>query len=128
MADADDVRRIALLLPATIQNGSAFEVSKKGFAWFYQEKVEGVRGRVERRDVLAVRVANLDEKEALLAADPEKFFTTAHYNNYPALLIRLPAIGADELAELLSDAWRTRAPRKLMTQIDADAGEQSPVA
>ena len=128
MADADDVRRIALLLPATIQNGSAFEVGKKGFAWFYQEKVEGVRGRVERRDVLAVRVANLEEKEALLAADPEKFFTTAHYNNYPAILVRLPAVGSEELIELLSDAWRTRAPRKLVAPIDAEAGEQNPVA
>jgi len=100
LADFDDVRRIALSLPATNQHGSGFGVNDKGFAWTYMEKVDGQRGRVERSDVLAVRVANADEKEALLAADPEKFFTTAHYNGYPAVLGRLPAIETDELTEL----------------------------
>src|ERR1051325_2092738 len=113
MADAEDVERIALLLPEATHENSGFGVNAKGFAWFYQEKVEGVRGRVERRDVLAVRVADVWEKEALLASDPEKFFTTPHYNGYPAVLVRLPAIESHELIELLEDAWRTRAPKKL---------------
>jgi hypothetical protein len=60
--------------------------------------------------VLAVRVASLAEKEEPLAADPEKFFTEPHYNGFPAVLVRLPAIDAGELAELITDAWRCRAP------------------
>jgi len=120
MADVDDVRRIALSFPATTQSGSGFGVNEKGFAWFYQEKVEGQRGRVERRDVLAVRVPNLWEKDALIASDAEKFFTTAHYNGYPAILVRLPAIGTDELTELLTEAWRSRAPRPLVRAFDAE--------
>lgn len=110
---------IARALPETSWNGGAFEVLGKSVAWVYQEKVAGQRGRVERRDVLAVRVANLDEKEALLAADPEKFFTDAHYSGYPAVLVRLAAIERDELTELLTDAWRLRAPRRLVKEVDA---------
>jgi Uncharacterized protein conserved in bacteria len=83
MADAEDVQRIALSLPETTEGDSSFEVGEKGFAWFYREKVEGEKGRVVRPDVLAVRVSGADEKEALLAADPAKFFTTPHYNGPP---------------------------------------------
>jgi len=119
MADAEDVQRIALSLPETTEGDASFEVGEKGFAWFYREKVEGVKGRVVRPDVLAVRVSGADEKEALLAADPAKFFTTPHYNGSPAVLVRLGAIDAEELRELLSDAWRTRAPRKLRAEFDA---------
>lgn len=118
MTDGDDVSRIALSLPETIQNGSAFEVNKKGFAWYYQEKVEGLRGRVEHLDVLAILVADLMEKEILLTMDPEKFFTDAHYKNYPAILVRLPAVDTDDLTELLTNAWRLRAPRKLVTEFN----------
>jgi hypothetical protein len=67
--------------------------------------------------VLAVRVASLAEKEELLAADPEKFFTEPHYNGFPAVLVRLPAIDADELAELITDAWRCQAPRALAAEL-----------
>jgi len=119
MADASDVRRIALSFPEAVQRNSSFDVHDKGFAWFYPEKVPGQRGRVERMDVLVVRIADEGEKAALLAADPEKFFTTPHYNGYPAILVRLPAIDTDELTELLSDAWHLRAPKKLVTEFDA---------
>jgi hypothetical protein len=84
--------------------GTGFYVKDKSFAWTYQEKVAGMRGRVERPDVLAVRVASLEEKETLLAADREKFFTDEHYNGYPAVLVRLAVIETDELAELLGEA------------------------
>jgi hypothetical protein len=96
----------------------------KGFAWFYQEKVEGVKGRVERRDVLAVRVANADAKEFLLMAAPDKFFTVPHYNGYPAVLVRLPAIDTDELTDLLREAWRIQAPKKRVAAFDADSGNE----
>ena len=118
MADENDVCRIATALPSAIQEGSGFGVHGKGFAWFYQEKIEGRKGRVERRDVLAVWVGR-EEKEILLATEPEKFFDTDHYRGYPAVLVRLPAIETDELTELLTDAWRLKAPRKLVEEFDA---------
>ena len=69
--------------------------------------------------VLAVRVADEGEKLALIASDPEKFFTEPHYNGYPAVLVRLEAIDEDELTELLTDAWRLSAPRRLLAELDA---------
>lgn len=117
MADQSDVRRIALRLPETSEGTGQFAfavrngANEKGFAWVWMERVEPKKPRLPRSDVLAVRVANAAEKEMLLAADPEKFFTEPHYNGFPAVLVRLPAIGLDELEELLVDAWRSLAPR-----------------
>ena len=104
MVDESELNLIALALPGVSRNGTGFEVKSKGLAWFYQQKIAGRKGWVERRDMLAVRVASLEEKEALLAADPQKFFTDAHYSGFPAVLVRLDAIETDELAELLNDA------------------------
>ena len=66
-----------------------------------------------------MRVSGEEEKQVLIAADPEKFFTEPHYNGYPAVLVRLDAIDNDELAELLTDAWRCAAPRRLVAEFDA---------
>ena len=68
--------------------------------------------------MLAVRVADQHEKQALLATGDAKFFTEPHYNGFPAVLVRLPAIGADELAELIIDAWRSQAPRDLVDSFE----------
>jgi hypothetical protein len=123
MADQDDVRRIALSLPETVESQDSFgfrvrnSSSKSGskqFAWTWHERVTPGKPRVPRPDVLVIRVAGQAEKEMLLAADPAKFFTEPHYNGYPAVLIRLPAIQADELRELITDAWRCQAPRRLV--------------
>lgn len=128
MADQNDVRRIALSLPDTTEGFGHFAFSvrngakEKGFAWVWMERPESKKPRVPRPDVLAVRVANRDEKEALLAADPQKFFTEPHYNGFPAVLVRLPAIDADELVELITDAWRSQAPRKLVRAYDEHHG------
>ncbi len=122
MASQDDVRRIALGLPETVEveDRFGFSVLDKGkpkqFAWAWNERVEPKKPRVPRADVLAVRVANQGEKESLLAADPEKFFTEPHYNGYPAVLVRLPAIDIPELRELIVDAWRSRAPKALVKE------------
>jgi hypothetical protein len=78
--------------------------------------------KVENLDVLAVRVANAAEKEMLLASDPTKFFTEPHHHGFPAVLIRLEAIGADELEELLTDGWRCQAPRALVKEFDRRDG------
>jgi hypothetical protein len=90
----------------------------KGFAWLWSERVEPKQPKVPNPGVLAVRVANAGEKEMLLASDPDKFFTEPHYNGFPAILVRLDAIEADELEELLIDAWRCVAPRALVKEFD----------
>ncbi len=126
MADQEDVRRIALALPETSEGEDSFAFSvrnkskDKGFAWVWQERVHPKRARVPQPEVLAVRVANEGEKQALLAADSEKFFTEPHYNGFPAVLVRLANIPVDELKELLVDAWRCQAPRALVAEFDAD--------
>ena len=123
MASEEDVRRIALRLPGAEEGGAhglAFSIGGKAFAWSWKERVEKKKPRVERRDVLALRVAGEDEKQGLLAADPGKFFTEDHYNGFPAVLVRLAAIDVDELEELLTDAWRCRATRSLLMAYDAE--------
>jgi hypothetical protein len=123
MATQEDVRRIALSLPQTTEAVDHFGfgvLSKgklRGFAWAWNERIEPKKPRVPNPDVLAVRVATLAEKEELLAADRAKFFTEPHYNGFPAVLVRLPAIDASELAELITDAWRCQAPRALAAEL-----------
>jgi hypothetical protein len=124
MASQEDVRRIALSLPDTIEEPDRFAFSVankgklKGVAWVWNERVQPKRPRVPRPDVLAVRVANAAEKEMLLAAEPDIYFTEPHYNGFPAVLVRLAAIGEDELAELIVDAWRCQAPKALVREFD----------
>ena len=110
MATQDDVRRIASALPGAEGAGLEWSVMKKGkargFIWVWKERVHPKKARVPNLDVLAVRVADLDEKEMLLASDDgSKFFTEPHYNGFPAILVRLDAIDVDELEELITDAW-----------------------
>jgi hypothetical protein len=124
VADIDDARRIALSLPGVTDEGSRFRVAGKLFAWTYMESVAGRRGRVPRPDVLALRVAEEAEKHVLIAADPATFFTTAHYKGYPAVLARLPEVEEDELVELVTDAWRTRAPRGVVAAFDTQPDRQ----
>jgi len=125
MADEDDVRRIALSLPETVEEEGRFAFSVrnggklKGIAWVWLERIDPKKARVPRPGVIAVRVANQSEKEMLLAADEEKFFTEPHYNGFPAVLVRLAAIDVDELEELITDAWRRQAPRALVREFDA---------
>jgi hypothetical protein len=125
MADQSDVRRIALALPATSEAADRFAFAvrngakERNFAWTWHERVVPKKPRVARPDVLAVRVASQQEKEMLLAADQEKFFTEPHYNGFPAVLVRLAAMGAGELAELITDAWRCQAPRALAESFEA---------
>jgi hypothetical protein len=69
-------------------------------------------------DALVMRVIHMGEREALLQGDPETFFITPHYDGYPAVLVRLEQADPDELAELLEDAWRMQAPKRLVVQYD----------
>ena len=108
MATEDDVRRIALSLPETIEkpwfNTPGFRVKDKGF----------LRIRTEAEGGLVVFVGDLEEKEALLASDAGKFFTTPHYDGYPIVLVHLAAVDEDELRELITDSWRLKAPARVL--------------
>ena len=129
MVDQRDVRRLALSLPGTMEGEENFAFAvlnkgeQKGFAWVWLERTEAKEPRVPNLEVLAVRVADRAEKETLLASDPDKFFTEPHYDSFPAVLVRLPAIGEDELRELLTDAWRCMAPRTLVKEFDQRADD-----
>lgn len=119
MATQADVRRIALALPEVEEaaNHFAFSVPNKGklkgFAWAWNERVVLKKPRVPNPRVLAVRVANQGQREALLSADPEKFFTEPHYEGFPAVLVRLEAVSVADLKVLLAEAWRCMAPSAL---------------
>jgi len=125
VATQDDVRRIAIALPGVSEatGGFAFSVDHDGkakaFVWIWMERVTPKKPRVPNPGVIAARVANDRDKAALLGADPDTFFTEPHYNGYPAVLVRLDAIENDELAELLTDAWRCAAPRRLVAEFDS---------
>src|SRR5262249_44744816 len=125
LASQDDVRRIALSLPSVSESDRDFAFSvtwpngkEKGFAWVWKERIDPKKARVPNHEVLAVRVSDLEEKELLLASDPEgeKFFTEPHYNGFPAVLVRLAGIDADELGELLVEAWYCMAPKPLRAE------------
>jgi hypothetical protein len=113
MATARDVKRIALSLPETDEHPSyggrpAYRVRKKGFAYMREDG-----------ESIAVPVSDFGEKEALLASDTRKFFTTPHYDGYAMVCVRYKEVDARELRELLTDAWRLKAPKRVLTEFDA---------
>jgi hypothetical protein len=112
MSDIDDVRRIVAALPETSEKVSW------GFpAWHVKKKF---LTRIREEGVLVVHVSDEGEKVALIESEPEKFFTVAHYDGYPMVLVHLEAIAADELEELLVESWRLKAPKKLVSAFDAE--------
>src|SRR5262249_39332721 len=119
VATWNDVRRIALAMPETTEQPSRgfpqWRVKGTGVCWGRPPRRAHGRGRRAGPDgpILAARVADLGVKEALLASDPAVFFTTPHFNGYPAVLVRLDRIAVAELDELISEAWVTTAPKRL---------------
>jgi hypothetical protein len=112
MPSWDDVVAIASGLPEVEQSTShgtpALKVKGKGFA----------RLRVEAEGGL-VLMRRIDEKEALLASGDPAFYTTSHYDGYGAILVDLEKVSRQQLAELVEDAWRERAPVRLRKAFDA---------
>lgn len=106
MVDEHDVRRVALSLPGVTEDAGSlsFKVDTKGLAWPYPEKVHPKRARVPRKDIFVVLVSDQDDKQALIAGEPEVFFTTPHYDGYPAVMVRLAEIDETRLTEVLTDA------------------------
>ena|ERR1700704_1251274 len=118
IATQADVRRIALSLPGTLEapNHFAFSVlnkgQSKGFVWVWMEPLTPKKPRVPQPLVIAVRVASLQDKDFLLSLDTTKFFTEPHYNGFPAVLVRLPAVTVQELRPIITEAWRCQAPKQ----------------
>ncbi len=106
MIDVQDVRRIALSLADVTgdEAGTTYHVGKTGIAWPYRERVHPKRARVPRLDIFVIRVADEDDKQALLEGEPHVFFATPHYDGYPAIMVRLAEIDEARLTELLMDA------------------------
>jgi hypothetical protein len=91
-------------------------VKGKGFVWDRPLRKSDLAALgIEEQDgpVLGVRVADEGVKQALVADDPAVYFTTPHFDGYPAVLVRLDQIGVPELEEVITEAWLLKAPRKL---------------
>ncbi|MCF6474031.1 hypothetical protein FAF44_37460 [Nonomuraea sp. MG754425] len=118
MVTEDDVRRLALALPESAEKPMygtpAFYVRGK---WFARVREEG--------DLLVLPVASVEDKHELVAAEPAKFGTTPHYDGHAIVLVRFGAVDAAELGELLADAWRLRAPKKLAAAFDPTSDSTS---
>ena len=120
MCTWEDVRRIALGLPETDEQGrrglASWRVRDKLFVWERPLRDSDLRALGDAAPdgaILGARVEHLVAKDALLADDPDVYFTTPHFNGYPAILVRLERVGSDELEELIVEAWLARAPKRL---------------
>ena len=123
MATWDDVRRLALSLPETeerLSHGHAqWRVRDKPFVWERPLRASDLRAlgdTAPQGPILGARVEHLIAKEALLADDPGVYFTTPHFDGYAAVLVRLDPISAEELEELVVEAWLCRAPKRLAAE------------
>jgi hypothetical protein len=119
-AGFDEVRRIALGLPETSERprwgNMSWRVRDKPFVWerpLRESDLRALGDAAPDGPILGVRVEHLGAKEALLADDPDVFFTTPHFDGYPAVLVRLKRIAQGELAEVIVDAWLCQAPKRL---------------
>jgi hypothetical protein len=120
VADWDDVRRIALELPETSETMSrdraSWAVRGTGFVWerpLRPADLQALGPGAPTGPILGARVEHLGAKAALLAAAPDVFFTTPHFDGYPAVLVRLEAIADEDLEEVIVEAWLARAPKRL---------------
>ena len=124
MADEDDMRRLALGLPHVVEiecDGFDFRVGGRGFVWSYPERLPG-KPRVIRTDIAVLYVGDEAEKQALLLGEPDLFFTAPGYDGWPLVMLRLEAVDVGRLTELVTDAWRMRAPDSLAADVGDLAG------
>ena len=120
MATWDDVRRIALELPeaseVTSRDRAQWRVKDKLFVWerpLRRSDLEALGDSAPDGPILGARVEHLVAKEAMIADDPSVFFTTPHFDGYPAVLVQLEKIGLEDLREVIVEAWLARAPKRL---------------
>jgi hypothetical protein len=134
MATWDDVRRIALGLPQTseepLHDGlAAWRINKKLFVWerpLRRADHEALGDDAPRGPILGARVADVGVQEALLTEQPDVYFTTPHFDGYPAVLVRLDRITVEELEELIIEAWLDRASKRLGTEYLATHDHERP--
>jgi hypothetical protein len=69
-------------------------------------------------DAFVFRVLDVPDQQALVRGQPDVFFTTPHYDGWPYVLVNMEAVGNEQLAELVEDAWRIRASKKLVAQLE----------
>ena len=105
--------------------GFDFRVGGKGFVWSYPERQAG-KPRVIRADIAVLFVGDEDEKQALLLGEPDLFFTASGYRDEPLVMLRLAKVGVERLTELVTDAWRMRAPDELAGDLDEAAPSPNP--
>jgi hypothetical protein len=120
MAGWEDVRRLALVLPESSERLSReraqWRVKDRLFVWerpLRAKEIEELGPLAPEGPVLGARVEHLLAKEALLADDPEVFFTTSHFRGSAAVLVRLERIDLADLEEVAVEAWLARAPERL---------------
>jgi len=136
VAGWEDVSRLALVLPEAVEGSTqggnrAWTVRKKMFVWerpLRKSDLKALGDAAPEGPILGAKVEHLIAKEALLADDPRVFFTTPHFDGYPAVLIRLPEIGLDLLEEVVTEAWLTCAPKRVAREylagLDGQAGRE----
>lgn len=112
MITIDEIRAIAATLPAAAERASyggrpSWRTPRRVFAWVRDDP-----------EALVVWVESVDERDALIAADPGTFFTTSHYDGQAIVLVDLDAVGRDEAAELITESFRLRAERALVSELD----------
>lgn len=133
MATWDDVSRIAAALPETVEAAGSddllsWKVRNKAIAWDRPLRKSDLAALAAAGEaapdgpILGVWVPDLNTKEALLAEDPAVYFTTPHFNGYPAVLVRLGEIDVGQLHDLLEESWLGRAPKRLAAKYLADRG------
>jgi hypothetical protein len=120
MAVWDDVRRLALALPSVEERRSRglmqWRVKDRLVVWerpLHKPDLEALGEDPTDDPILGARMPDEGAKQALIADDPEVYFTTPHFDGYPAVLVRLDRIGLEELEELIVEAWLDRAPKRL---------------
>jgi hypothetical protein len=123
MATWDDVRRIALGMPSAVEIESRglpqWRVNDKLFVWerpLRRADLTALGDAAPSGPVLGARVEHLVAKEALVADPSGVFFTTPHFDGYPAVLVRLGAISVADLDEVIVEAWLARAPKRLVNE------------
>jgi hypothetical protein len=119
VATWDDVQRLALALPETAEDRGTWRVRGKGFVWerpLRKRDLDELGPMAPAGPILGVRLSDVAEKEMLIASNPSVYFTTSHFDGYPAILVQLANIDVDELAEVITDAWLVQAPKRLGKQ------------
>jgi hypothetical protein len=121
MATWDDVQAIALGLPETFERAGRdglrdWRVKDKGFVWerpLRKSDLAALGAAAPDGPILGAHVPDVGAKDALIADDPDVYFTTPHFNGYPAILVRLDRIAVPELEELIIEAWIQKAPKRV---------------